>query len=129
MTTDVLDDHDVAAGDLRVEVLEQPDAGVAALVGAGGLARQLEEVEPVRGCGGARERSATKTKLAFKGATSSGSRPVVVAAQLAAELAHACLQLLPARGRPGRGAGRGLRRELEPVSLRQAFDVALVDRA
>jgi hypothetical protein len=38
----------VAAGDLGVEILEQPDARVAALVGAGGIARELEEVEPMR---------------------------------------------------------------------------------
>jgi hypothetical protein len=45
---DVLDDQDVPAGDLRVEVLEQADPGVAATVGAGGVAGQLEEVEAVR---------------------------------------------------------------------------------
>jgi hypothetical protein len=38
----------VAAGDLRVEVLEQPDAGVTAGIGTGGVARQLDEVDPVR---------------------------------------------------------------------------------
>jgi hypothetical protein len=38
----------VAPGDLRVEILEQPDACVAALVGSGRVARELEEVEPVR---------------------------------------------------------------------------------
>ena len=44
---DVLDDQDVAARDLRVEILEEADAGVAAAVGAGRVARELDEVEPV----------------------------------------------------------------------------------
>jgi hypothetical protein len=51
----VFDDQDVPAGDLAVEVLQQPDARVAALVGAGGVARELEEVEPVGDADGAGE--------------------------------------------------------------------------
>jgi hypothetical protein len=43
----VLDDQDVAARDLRVQVLEQPDARVAALVGACRVARELDEVDAV----------------------------------------------------------------------------------
>ena len=43
----VLDDQDVPAGDLRVEVLEEADARVAALVGARRVARELDEVEAV----------------------------------------------------------------------------------
>jgi hypothetical protein len=37
----------VAAGDLRVEVLEKADAGMAAPVGSGRVARELDEVEAV----------------------------------------------------------------------------------
>jgi hypothetical protein len=44
---DVLDDQDVAAADLGVQILEQADAGMAAAVGAGRVARKLDEVEPV----------------------------------------------------------------------------------
>jgi len=44
---DILDDDDVAAGDLRVEVLQQADPGMSAGVGAGGVAGELDEVEPV----------------------------------------------------------------------------------
>jgi hypothetical protein len=44
----------MAAGDLRVQILEQADAGVAALVGAGRVARELDEIEAVvdRQCAG-----------------------------------------------------------------------------
>jgi hypothetical protein len=45
---DVLDDQDVTAGELDVEILEQANAGMAARVGAGRVAGELEEVEPVR---------------------------------------------------------------------------------
>ena len=44
---DVLDDQDVAARDLRVEILEEADPRMAALVGAGRVARELDEVEAV----------------------------------------------------------------------------------
>jgi hypothetical protein len=37
----------VAACDLRVQILEQADAGMAALVGAGRVARKLDEVDAV----------------------------------------------------------------------------------
>jgi hypothetical protein len=43
----VLDDQDVAAGDLCVQILEEADAGMAALVGAGRVACELDEVEAV----------------------------------------------------------------------------------
>ena len=43
----VLDDQNVPARDLGVQVLEQPDAGLAALVCAGRVARELDEVEAV----------------------------------------------------------------------------------
>jgi hypothetical protein len=45
---DVLDQQDVAVGDLRVEILEQPDARVAAGVGVRAVARELDEVERVQ---------------------------------------------------------------------------------
>jgi hypothetical protein len=44
---DVLDDQDVAAGDLRVQILEQADAGMAAAIGAGRVARKFDEVDPM----------------------------------------------------------------------------------
>jgi hypothetical protein len=37
----------VATGDLRVQVLEEADAGMAASVGSGRVARELDEIEPV----------------------------------------------------------------------------------
>jgi hypothetical protein len=43
----VLDDQHLAAGDLGVEILEQTDPGMAALVGAGRVARELDEIEAV----------------------------------------------------------------------------------
>ena len=51
---DVLDDQDVAAGDLGVEVLEQPDPRVAARPRPA-VAGELDEVEAVRDREGARE--------------------------------------------------------------------------
>jgi hypothetical protein len=45
---DVLDDEDVAAGDLGVEVLEEADPRVAARVGVGAVRGELDEVQPVR---------------------------------------------------------------------------------
>jgi hypothetical protein len=43
----VLDDQDVAAGDLRVQILEQANPGMAAPVGACGVAGELDEVDSV----------------------------------------------------------------------------------
>ena len=37
----------MAAGDLRVEIFEEADAAMAALVGAGRVARELDEVQAV----------------------------------------------------------------------------------
>jgi len=37
----------VASRDLRIQILEEPDAGMAALVGAGRVACELDEVEAV----------------------------------------------------------------------------------
>jgi hypothetical protein len=45
---DVLDDEHVPAGDLGVEVLEEADACVSPGVRVGSVARELDEVEPVR---------------------------------------------------------------------------------
>jgi hypothetical protein len=44
---DVLDDQDVAARDLRVEILEEADAAMAALIGAGRIAGELDEIQAV----------------------------------------------------------------------------------
>jgi hypothetical protein len=54
----VLDDQNVAAGDLRIQILEEADAGMAALVGAGRVACELDEVEAMvnrQGAGQVRE--------------------------------------------------------------------------
>jgi hypothetical protein len=89
----VLDDHDVPAGDLRVEVLEEPDAGVAALVGAGGVARQLEEVEPVGNAKGARKiRDEDDARLEWR--DEQRLAPLVIAPELTPKLADARVQLL-----------------------------------
>ena len=50
----IFDDQDMAPGDLGVQILEQADACVGALVGAGRVARELDEVEAVvdRQCAG-----------------------------------------------------------------------------
>jgi hypothetical protein len=90
---DVLDDDDVAAGDLRVEILEQPDAGVAALVGAGCVARELEEVEPVRNAERARE-VGEEDEARLQRRDEQRLAAVVVTGELAAELAYARRQLL-----------------------------------
>jgi hypothetical protein len=91
---DVLDDHDVPAGDLRVEVLEQADAGVAALVCAGGVARELEEVEAVGDAERARE-VGDEDEARLQRRDEQRLEPVVVARELLPELADACLQLPP----------------------------------
>jgi hypothetical protein len=91
---DVLDDHHVPAGYLRVEVLEQADAGVAALVGAGGVARQLQEVEPVRDPERARK-VGDEDEARLQGRDEQRLAAVVVARKLTSQLADACLQLLP----------------------------------
>jgi hypothetical protein len=91
---DVLDDHDVPAGDLRVEVLEQTDASVAALVGAGRVARELEEVEAVRNPQGARE-VGDEDEARLQRRDQQGLAALVVAREVTPQLADACLQLLP----------------------------------
>jgi hypothetical protein len=76
----------MAAGDLRVEILEQPDAGVAALVGARCVARELDEVETVvdRQCPG-QVRDEDDARLERR--DEQGLPPFVVTGDLAPELA------------------------------------------
>jgi hypothetical protein len=83
----------VAPGDLGVEVLEQADARVAALVGACRVARELEEVEPVRDPKRPREIGDEDDARLQRG-DEERLAAVIVACELAAELAYARLQLL-----------------------------------
>jgi len=92
---DVLDDDDVPARDLAVQILEQPDARMAALVRARGVARELEEVDPVRDAQRARQ-VGDEDEARFQRRDEQRLAAVVVAAQLAPELTDARLQL-PAR--------------------------------
>src|SRR4051794_41962648 len=83
----------MAAGDLAVEILEQADACMAALVGPRGIAGELEEVEPVRYPQRARKvGDEDDARLELRNEQRLAS--VVVALQVAAELAPARLQLL-----------------------------------
>ncbi len=84
----------MAAGDLRVEVFEQPDPRVAAPVGAGGIARELEEVEPVRDAERARE-VGDEDDARLERRYEERLAAVVVARELMAELADTRAQLLP----------------------------------
>jgi hypothetical protein len=81
-------------GDLGVEVFEQADASVAAAIGAGGVARQLEEVEAVGDPDCARE-IRDEDDACLQRRDEQGFEPVVIAPELAPELADACLQLPP----------------------------------
>jgi hypothetical protein len=84
----------MASGDLSVEVLEQPNPGVAALVGAGRVARELEEVEPVgdpKGPGEVGDEDEARLQRRYQKRLPA----IVVAPELAPELADARLQLLP----------------------------------
>ena len=85
---DVLDDQDVAAGDLRVEILEQADARMAALVGAGRVARELDEVEAVVDPDRARQ-VGDEDDARLERRDEQRLAPFVVAGDLAAELADA----------------------------------------
>jgi hypothetical protein len=84
----------VPPGDLRVEVLQQADAGVAALVGAGGVARELEEVQAVGDPERARE-VGDEDEARFQRRDEQRLETVVVTRELPPELADACLQLPP----------------------------------
>jgi hypothetical protein len=90
---DVFHDDHVPACDLGVEVLEQADVGVPALVGAGGVARELEEVEPMGDPQCPRE-IGDEDEARLQRGDQQRLEPVVVTLQLAAELADARLQLL-----------------------------------
>jgi hypothetical protein len=90
---DVLDDEDVAARDLAVQVLEQTNAGVPALVGAGGVAGELEEVEAVGDPQRTRE-VGDEDDARLQRCDEQRLTPVVVPLDLAAELGDARLQLL-----------------------------------
>jgi hypothetical protein len=90
---DVLDDQDVAARDLAVQVLEQTNAGVSALVGAGGIAGELEEVEAVGDPQRTRE-VGDEDDARLQRCDEQRLTPVVVPLDLAAELGDARLQLL-----------------------------------
>jgi hypothetical protein len=84
----------VPADDLRIEVLEQANAGMAALVGAGGVAGELEEVQTVRDSQGTRE-VGDEDEARLQRRDEERLPPVVVARKLPTELAYACLQLPP----------------------------------
>jgi hypothetical protein len=83
----------MAARDLDVEVLEQTDARVAALIGTGRVAGQLEEVEAVRDAQRARE-IGDEDEAGLQRRDEQRLTAVVVPAQLTPELADARLQLL-----------------------------------
>ena len=84
----------MASGDLSVQVLEQPNTGMAALVGAGRVARELEEVDPVgdaKGPGEVGDEDEARLQRCYQQRLPA----VVVAPELAPEFADARLQLLP----------------------------------
>jgi hypothetical protein len=89
----VLDDQNMASGDLSVQILEQADAGMAALVGAGGVARELDEVEAVvdRQCAG-QVRDEDDARL--ERCDEEWLPPFIVTRDLAPELADTRPQLL-----------------------------------
>jgi hypothetical protein len=83
----------MAAGDLRVEVLQQPDTRMAAGVGPRRVARELDEVEPMGNPDRARE-IRDEDEAGLQRRDEQRFESVVVARDVAAELADACLQLL-----------------------------------
>jgi hypothetical protein len=83
----------VASGDLSVEVLEQPDPGMATLVGAGRIAGQFQEVEPVRDAKRPGE-VGNEDEACFQRCDEQRLSSLVVAREVAAELAYARPQLL-----------------------------------
>jgi hypothetical protein len=66
---------------------------MAALVGAGRIAREFQEVEPVRDAERPRE-VGDEDETGLQGCDEQRLPSFVVALELAAELAYACLQLL-----------------------------------
>src|SRR6266542_2002085 len=91
----VLHDQDVPAGDLGIEVLEQPDARVTPGIGSGGVARQLEEVDAVRNVERPRE-VGQEHEARLERRDQERFPAGVVARDLASELADARLQLITA---------------------------------
>jgi len=90
---DVLDDQDVAVGELLVEVLQEPDPRVAARVGVGAVAGELDEVERV----GDRDRPGEvgdEDDARLERRDEQRLAGFVVLGDLAAELADARRQLL-----------------------------------
>jgi hypothetical protein len=85
----VLDDQDVAAGDLRIQVLEEADACMAALVGSGRVACELDEVEAMvdrQSAGEVRDEDDAR----FERRDEQRLPPFVVTGDLAPELADTC---------------------------------------
>ena len=90
----VLDDQDVPAGDLLVQILEEADPCVAARVGVGAVRRELDEVEGVGDADGPRQvRDEDEARLQRR--DEERLTAVVVADDLAPELTDAVGQLLP----------------------------------
>jgi hypothetical protein len=79
--------------DLRIEILEEPDASVPAGVRARGVARELEEVDPVRDAQRPRE-IGEENEASLQRRDQERLESVVVPGDLTAELADARLQLL-----------------------------------
>ena len=84
----------MAAGQLDVEVFQEPDARMSAGVGAGRVAGELEEVEAMRD----RERAGEvgdEDEARLQGCDQERLAALVVAGDLAPELANTGLQLPP----------------------------------
>jgi hypothetical protein len=89
----VLDDEDVAVGDLAIEVLEQADAAVPAGVGTGRVGRELEEVETMLDRQRARE-IGQEDEARLQRRDQQRFAVEVITRDVFAELADARLQLL-----------------------------------
>jgi hypothetical protein len=85
----VLDDQDVAARDLRVEILEEADAAMAALIGAGRIASELDEVEAVVDPDRARQ-IGDEDDARLEGRDEQRLSALVVTRNLTSELADTC---------------------------------------
>jgi hypothetical protein len=83
----------VAAGDLRVQILEKADAAMAALVGAGRVARELDEVQAVVDPDRARQ-VGDENDAGLERRDQERLSALVVTGDLATELADARPQLL-----------------------------------
>jgi hypothetical protein len=81
--------------DVRVEVLEQPDAAVAACLGLRAVAGKLDEVEPVRDVQRARE-IGQEDDARLQRPDEDGLEALVVARDLPAQLGDSDLDLLRA---------------------------------